>query len=496
MKRFSVFSIIVLMAFTSCKKSWLEVIPVGTLVLENTADYDKVMNDPALYNYGTLGGWSEAQLMGDEVAAEGPYFAFIGGNDYRDRYFQWKDSIYPDAAVKPWTLSTFLTQIYPVNKVINEVMSSAGGTEQRKRAIWADALATRAWGNFTMVNYYCKPYVAATAATDPGFPLITEANVNQTVFPRGTVQQIYDLMMKDLTDALPYIDVKPAMVTRMSKPAVEGLLGRLYLFMGRYNEALPLLKAALADVAANGQTSLYDYNETFAPGGAFLPVDQNNGPNSPGQLPNDTREAVLSKVFYSGPWTGNLTGNDGLVLTPQAQALYGANDWRLQFYTNKNKDNSVNAAGRLRKYGVKYSRWGLQLPDLYLLSAECKARTNDLSGAVADLEALRRKRIRTKDANGNTITDALVPASIAGNQTALIRFVIDERIREFAMEGYRWFDMRRLSVDPLFAGAVFTHTIYNANGTTTVYTMDQPKRLVMKLPRIITDSNPDMQNNP
>jgi hypothetical protein len=157
-------------------------------------------------------------------------------------------------------------------------------------------------------------------------------------------------------------------------------------------------------------------------------------------------------------------------------------------YSNQNVNFTPNTAGRIRKYGVTWSRFGLQLPELYLLCAECKARTNDLAGAVADVETLRKNRMPP--------ADAVVPAAIASNQTNLIKFIIDERIREFALEGYRWFDMRRLSVDPLFAGQNFTHTIYNTNGTTTVYTLRQPTRLVLKFPRDITDANPNMVNNP
>lgn len=490
MKKLILFSIIITGLFCSCKKSWLEIVPLGSKVLSSTADYDKVMNDPALYNSGTIsGGWSEAQLMGDEICADGGYFVNQSARDYRDRFFRWQDSIYTTSDVTPSALRNHLYNLYEVNKVINEVMSSTGGTDYQKRELRAEALAHRAWSNFTMANFYCKPYVASTASSDLGFPIITIADVNVSKYPRGTLQEFYDFMIKDLTDALTDIQVKPTIVTRWSKPAVEGFLGKLYMFMGRYADALPLLKAALTDVAANGQTTLYNYNQTLAPGGSFLPINPTNGPaNNPGNLQNDLTEAVVSRVYYSGVYNGNYTGNNGLRLTPAAQALYGPTDLRLQLYTNKNEDNSLSSANRIRKYAVTYSRWGLQLSELYLLSAECKARTNDLAGAATDVETLRLKRMPT--------ADALTPAAIKANQTALIKYIIDERTREFAFEGYRWFDMRRLSVDPLFTGMVFTHTIYNTNGTTTVYTMNQPNRLVMQLPRVITDGNPDMINNP
>ncbi len=489
MKKHIILSIVILGVLTSCKKSWLEIVPQGSLVATTTNDYDMLMNDPGFYIYPSIGGYQEPQLMGDEIAAEGAYFASLGSNDlYRARFFQWADTIYPTADVTPFALVTYTQQMYQLNKIIAEVMTSTGGSDEQKKGILAEAQATRAFTIWNLANYYCKPYNAATAATDPGFPFTTEPSVTTATFKRGTLQQTYDFIIKDLQEALQSIPAKQPYVTRMSKPAVEGLLGKVYLFMGRSNDALPLLKAALADVTANGQTVLYNYNQTLAPGGAMLPISTTTGPNGPGQNQTDVTEAVVSKVYNCGPYGGNQTGNNGLVLTPQVQALYGSSDWRLLFYSNTNQDNTINPSGRLRKYGYVYSRFGLQLPELYLLSAEAKARANDLAGAVADVETLRKNRM--------PVVDAAVPAAIAGNQTNLIKFIIDERIREFALEGYRWFDMRRLSVDPLFAGINFTHTIYNADGTTTVYTLKQPNRLVLRFPRNISDANPDMENNP
>jgi len=488
MKKLIIFSITSLAILSSCKKSWLEIVPQGSLVAVNTDDYDKLMNDGGLYAYPTTGGYQEAQLMGDEIGAVTQYYNNKGNMPVRDALFQWQDDVYPTATVTSNCLKVSLTQMYELNKIVNEVLSSTGGTDQQKKGIWAEAKATRAFTIFYMANYYCKPYNAATAASDLGFPFSTVADVSVNNYDRGTLQQTYDFIVKDYTDALTAIPAKQSIVTRMSRPAVEGLLAKTYMFMGRYSDALPLLKAAFADIAANQQTTLYNYNQTFGPGGSFLPIGATTGPNSPGQHMEDLKEAIVSKVFYSGKYNGSLTGNDGLVLTPQAKALYDPTDLRLNFYTNKNPDNSINAAGRLRKYGVNYSRFGLQLSELYLISAECKARTNDLAGAVADVETLRKNRMPA--------ANATVPTAIANDQTALIKFIIDERTREFAAEGYRWFDMRRLSVDPIFAGMTFSHSKYNADGTTTGYTLNQPNRLVLRFPRNITDANPNMPNNP
>lgn len=485
-----ILGIVSLISLSACKKDFLNIVPLGSQVASTTNDYDQLMNDPLFYYFNAGGGWQELVLMGDEVGADATYFN--QGSAQMINAFQWKDDIVLPTDAMPVECRLQLSGLYQCNKVIAEVESSAGGTDSLKAQIKAEAMATRAWTNFEFINFYAKPYLAATATTDPGWPIIDQANVSISKYQRASVQAVYDFMIRDLTSAIAHLPVKAKILTRMSRPAAEGLLGKIYMFMGRYNDAAPLLKAALADVAAAGVPVLYDYNQTLAPGGSFLPIDPSYGPNSPGEFYTDITESVVSKVFNNGPYSpfnSSPFGNSGLVLAPWAAALYDSADLRLKLYSDTNLDGSVIGGGRLRKYGVEWSRCGLQLADLYLLSAECKARLNDLGGAKNDVELLRKRRM--------PMPDAAVPVNVASNQTALIKFIIEERIREFAMEGARWFDMRRLSVDPLFTGTTFKHVLYNndTGNTTTTYTMDQPNRLTLRIPPAIIGLNPGMENN-
>jgi hypothetical protein len=274
--------------------------------------------------------------------------------------------------------------------------------------------------------------------------------------------------------------------------------------MGRYNDALTQFNAAFGDMAASGAYKLYDYNVEFAPGGAFVPAYPFLPANTPGNNYNDLTEAVWSVEFYNGPITslgGGLStstgiggagsfGNNGIVITPGAAALYNPGDLRLKLYAATNPNGTPNTGGRLRKSGVTYSRCGMQVPDLYLMRAECEARLNNAAAAKADLETLRQHRMPA--------AQATVPADTLASQVALIQYVLDERIREFAAEGYRWWDMRRLSVDPLFAGRQYTHTLYHddAQGTSTQFMLNQPNRLTLKLPPALLLANPDMTDNP
>ncbi|MNT60300.1 SusD family protein [compost metagenome] len=121
---------------------------------------------------------------------------------------------------------------------------------------------------------------------------------------------------------------------------------------------------------------------------------------------------------------------------------------------------------------------------MYLMRAELKARTQDVAGAKADLETLRAKRMSTNISVN--ITDP----------TAMIKFVIDERLREFALQGFRWFDMRRLSVDPIFVGTTYKHEALSETGNVIATFPLKPERFTLRIPQKVLLANPGMNDNP
>jgi hypothetical protein len=493
-KHIQIMTVIVLLlciSLSSCKKSFLEIVPKGILVASTYNDYDLLMNSTLFYQYNTGGGWQAAMLMGDEVAAEESIYTTPYGSSPQARaLFQWDDVVFQaNDQIQNTFLSSFLQNVFTCNKIINEVTLVKDGTTQQKLELQAEAKATRAFIYFQLINYFGKPYNPSSAANDPGVPIMTTSDITIKNLNRSNVQAVYDFIIKDLTEATANIQDNPPVATRMSKAAVEGLLGKVYLFMGKYTEALTNINASFRDIATMSKPpKLYNYNTTFSAGGSFLPVDPYGGPASPFNNETDLTESVVATMFYGGQFAGNGYGNDFLTLTPEAQALYGTTDFRLNFYSPRQLSGQPYSQNRVRKYGVKYVRFGLELPDLYLLSAECKARTGDLSGAKNDVQTLRQNRI--------SVADAVLPASAVTSQTNLIKFILDERIREFAATGYRWFDMRRLSVDPLFSSQpAAVHTLYLMAGGTTLFTL-RPGRLTLRFPSAYVDQNPGMVNNP
>lgn len=484
-----------LLSISACKKSFLEVVPKGESVPVSYSDYNLLMNGSNFYVPGAgLCEFAPFEIMGDEVAADN--YAFDATGSYGSivkGFFAWQDNIFP-AATPPVTVLPLETNIYTLNVIINGVEKASDGTAQQRLELKSEALAERAYTHFLLLNLFTKPYNAATAATDPGFPYRTTSDVQAETFARGTVQQDYDAMITDLTNAIPNLDITPSIRTRMSKPAAEAMLGKVYLSMNRYSDALVQLKAAFTDMTkmSNGP-SLYDYNQTFAPGGSFTQTSQAVGPSSPYLSTTDLTESLWA-VMTNVDAQGNAYPTDPINISAGTVALFDATDWRLQFYTNlqnpSDGSSDVIPGGRLHRYNLVYDRIGIELSDLYLMRAEAEARTGDLNGAVQDVQTLRNNRMPA--------AVSVVPAAASANQTALISFIIQERTREFASTGFRWLDMRRLSNDPLFANQpAAVHVYYNddAQNTSTSYTL-KPARLTLKIPTYILNQNTGWVDNP
>jgi hypothetical protein len=461
----------------SCKKSFLEVNPKGRLIANTVDNYNGLLNNLDLLN---MTGSTAQIVMGDDVAAIEPYYS--GATLKTQRLFRWDALIYQqdeDAS----EILPYLSNIYIFNKLINEVPDATDGTEAQKQSVIAEARASRAWSYFMLINYFGKPYNARTSATDPGFPIVTTTDVTETNFTRASVREVYDFILSDLTAAIPNLPARTTHRLRMSRAAAEGLLGKVHVFMGNFSAALQMLNASITDVSGSAvPIGLYDYNVTFAPGGAFLPVSV-FGPAQPTIVNN--QEVLLGKQVSNG-WASY--SNAELVVAPATYSLYNAADLRLNFFSTTPYASPAYPSGLRKRSGPGIALLGVGLPDIYLLRAECKARLNDLPGAVTDLQALRSRRMPA--------AAAVVPANIAGQQTPLIRYIIDERRREFAVVGNRWFDMRRLSVDPIFSADTYSHTLLSAAGTSTATYTLSPDRYVLRLPTKVLNQNPGMQDNP
>jgi len=469
---------------SSCEK-FLDVKPKGKEVLETTDHYNGLLNNITVLTINNfriletggvlmLGSAHLPLLMSDDIFTTPQNFG--SRTTYETNAYKWLDKIYEENE-DPNEWGAMYVPIYIYNLAINGVMESTGGTEAKKREIQSEARVNRAFNYLFLVNQFAKPYNKATATQDPGVPLVTKADISATKFTRASVQEVYDFIVKEIEEAIPYMPAQSRVRVRLCKPAAWFILGRAYLYMGEYAKAITAFNNAESGLLSLPFTvSLYDYNtlmNSAPPTGWYNPALPHRGASGhPAQF--DSQEVIYMKQIIL---LTNFMSNS-LFVKDAVMNKYSSTDLRRRMFSNKDYFTGATTLPAYQRCAPSAVNWGVGLPDLYLMRAECKARVNDLPGAKADLETLRKKRMPVADATVSVTT-----------KNAMIRFVLDERIREFAGTGMRWFDMRRLSTDTEYNNIDYTRTYGTENLTL------QNKRLTMKIPAKIMLYNPGMVDN-
>ena len=475
----------ILILLAGCN-NFLNINPKGLDIARTIDHYNGLFNSSSLFSYQNLRnqpggvsvllGASEAALyMGDDLFTSAPYLETAVVS--QQNMFKWLDDIYlPDEEANEW--GAFYGHFYVYNLVARDVMNCEGGTLQKKKELSAEARATRAFDLFIASCLFGQPYNEATAETDLAIPIVTLPDITQKNFQRATNREFYDFLIKELTESIP--DLNPVTVSRvrLSKAGACYMLGMVYFQMRDYQNALTQLKNAQS--AMTGSTvsiKLYNYNTTMTvapPNGWYNAAQPWKGASGYPQQYNSEEVIFLKQTSHTFTVSGNR-----LYIKPALLSLYGSTDQRKKMFYNKDFASGATFLPGSIRNSPSSVNWGPGLPNLYLMLAECKARTNDLAGAKTDLETLRNNRMPS--------ADAVVPLT---TQEAMIRFILNERHREFACTGLRWLDMRRLSGDATYNNIDGTHMIDNQSFTL------KKERLAMRIPPFIVGFNPNIKNNP
>lgn len=357
---------------------------------------------------------------------------YIGVRDAQFGYFTWQRLVNSDIKgtltgddSEMWTLS--YKHINVCNMILAEIDDQPANSEEKLRErnrIKGETAFLRAAYYYMLVNLYAKPYAKATAGQTPGVPLKLTEYVEDKEYVRASVADIYHQILIDLQTAedclQPIITNKS--IYRTNLRATYIFKSRVLLYMQEWAEAMVYAQKAL-DI----DPSLLDLN-AFSPTGYPLSKDNPEVLFSMGG--NLTAGAVY---FNNGRYDPVYKVSDDLY------SLYDEEtDRRIGPYisnrdanvpTPHKVDNTENIIG----YAAQVSDcFVIRNAEAYLNLAEAAACNNQEDIAKPILTTFLSKRMSefTLDQTG----------------TDLIRFIRDERAREFCFEGQRWFDLRRYLV--------------------------------------------------
>jgi tetratricopeptide (TPR) repeat protein len=430
MKKYLIYIGILSTLLTSCD-NYVDIKTEGKLIPEETVNYRYLLQGAGTFNrtYSLVDVAADDVVMRDDHAA---YFNKYYSSAYYKPFlktYKWSDEIYATGETDS-DMNSLYAALYTCNVIISEVMTSKNGTDAERLAIKGEAQVHRAFIFLTLVNVFGKAYDPATATTDLGIPLLTKPTVTDNI-TRASVKEVYDLIIKDLTEAIAS-GLKPVQTGRNvaypSKAAAYGLLARTNLYMGNYAEALQNAESALA--LQNSLLNLEDY--------------QSLGDYSWPRTYQDP-EIMLSKESSAYMYSP-------LVLSFSDEFLntFDTRDLRYQLYT---RPLSVMTYGSLTQ-GRAYCKESLSgdarnagptVPEMYVIKAECEARAGNAGTAMNTINTLRKKRFKASDYTDLTAVDA---------NDALLKVLAERRRELMGRGGFRWADLKRLNKDPRFAKTI------------------------------------------
>lgn len=397
----------------SCKK-YLDVAPDSTQTKAETAEDCQLLLDN--YTAMNTGYPSDGELSADDYFMQAVNYNNLTDPVDRDLYV-WSANARRAAAAPQWQnpYKTVLT----ANLVLETIQKLQGGNTDAAtlNALKGAALFYRAYAFWNVAQLYTKPYTASSAGQDLGIPLKMSTDLNDKSV-RGTVQQTYDRIVQDLKDASNLLPATSSVPTKPNKAAAYAMLARTYLSMENYPDALT---AATSALQLNSQ--LLNYNSDISP--------SSNTPFAP----RFNKEVIFHSITYGGktliPNLNTARIDSNLV------ASYDSNDLRGQAYFKRiGVTNTYRFTGNYEGSFLASTFFnGLAVDELYLVRAECYARTSKINEAMADLNTLLVTRWKT----GTYVDIAATDTNDALNKVLL------ERRKELVMRAQRWTDLRRLN---------------------------------------------------
>ena len=320
-----------------------------------------------------------------------------------------QNAVPPDNVITVSAYQSIYRLINSANSVIAYVprVSDPALSTTEKNSIIGEAYFLRALGYFDLGRGWGGVQLLLGPTTDLG--------VIKGV-KRSTIEQTYDQVLADLTEAEKLLTDDANTRSRAQKSAVYALRARLHLYRKQWASA----EEYATKVIQNSKYELVKpYKNFFA-------------------TPFQTKESVLELKYsandrnsYWNLWYPSSLGGQ-YTLKPSETIISKLNNPAIGGSRKALLAGSGNSV-----YGVLYNTQGqntdpaylIRIAELYLIRAEARAQQNQLTLALDDLNTIKNRA----DVASVSITD----------KTLLLNAIDEERNVEFAFEAHRWFDLVR-----------------------------------------------------
>jgi hypothetical protein len=332
---------------------------------------------------------------------------------YNQTYLDWQNDQFINTGAGPdyYTWSDIYNYIYQCNAAIEGMNASTGMSDSIRTQLSGECYFIRAFCYFELTNMYGP------------VPLVTSSNYQaNATLGRTDSSAIYQQVLADLQKAESLLTpaYPSANMVRPNLYTAQALLARVYLYQGKWAQAEAEVDSVLAGPyslatslggvfkitspeviwelypVSTGGNNAYDF-------GFYTPASSQSGP-----------KYYLTSILINSFEPGDKRAANWMTAYPFNGTTY--------YYPSKYVTPKSSPA---TQYNVV-----LRLAEQYLIRAEARAEQNNLSGAAADLNAIRAR--------------AGLGAATASDQTSLLAAIAHERQVELFTEwGHRWFDLKR-----------------------------------------------------
>jgi len=443
------------LAGSGCRKAFLNKLPSTDLVVPSSlSDFQALLdNDNVMSGTPILG-----ELSADNFYL--PYASWQALDTREQNAYIWAKDIYQgQGLIDDWDIP--YKQVFYANVVLEGLSGIAVDNTNRQQ--WQNeegsALFLRAYAFYNLAQLFAPVFDSLTAGTDPGIPLRLHSDIT-TPSTRASVKDTYARILADLQQASALLPagVPQANRNRPSRPAALAMLARVCLSMRAYPQA-----GLYADSCLQLYSTLIDYNTVSTQ--AYLPFTRLN-PETIYQSSFLTYTQVLAALIFPG-----------CIIDSNLYRSYAPNDLRGSIFYLLNTNGQPNMKAGYS--GTVYPFSGLATDEVYLVRAECAARTGNTARAMADLNTLLQNRWLQ-----GTFTPINTPSP-----TAALDTILAERRKELAFRALRWTDLRRLNKEG--RNITLTRLI---NGSTYQLIPNSPD-YVLPIPPDVLGFNPNMPQN-
>lgn len=455
---------------TSCD-DYVDIVPKGNTIPQTVDDLGQLLANGSLATSDESFGFTEVNynIMFFEVYSDD----YNAPNDPSNRYYVtfqnlpflqnelvWADYLY-GATEDDRNWNGLYKSNYICNYVLDHIADAKEGKSFKRDEVKGQALVHRAMNYFLLTNLYGKQYKAGSAANDLSVPLVIESNINNQ-YPRATVQEVYDQILADLTEAISIMKVEvPEFNNIPGLATAYALRARVYLWMQDYDKAY-----ADASKSLSMRSEMIDYNtlSLVMPG---LPVYGIDG--------YETSVESNPEVLYSRYCTETL----GTVYSDKMLAIIDKeNDLRYTTFIAKYEMMGITEP----RIWTRHHHSGIDISEVWLMKAESALRKSspNISESKQALEEVRKHRYAA----------ATYQPFEANDNKSLLDEILKERRREIIYNEMSFIDHKRQNADPSTARPM-ERTVY---GKTYTMPVDDP-HWQLPIPLNVMAQNPLLVQN-